>query len=109
MSMSVEDRTEEELKKIAKDIVSGHIFTDRHLKDKNDFTHVFMIAAFWEEKHWISFRDGDIGLCYEYMDKAGPRTINGLPSFLSIQFLNKKDTEKLAKYVVKIQEALNSI
>ena len=36
-------KTDEELKKIAVDIVEGKIFSDRHLRSSNDIKSVFMV------------------------------------------------------------------
>lgn len=39
-----------------------------------------------------------IGLMYEYLDKSTQLSINGNPTFYSLQLLNIEDTEKMFKY-----------
>ena len=62
-----------------------------------------------EEKAKKDFMEQDIGLIYEYIEKAGPRSINGHPSFFSCQTLNKEDTTKMFKHYEKLnkQEKVN--
>lgn len=111
--MVMKKRTDEELKQIAKDLYAGKIFTDRHLKqhEMSMLNFVFMPLAFLNEKEKEEFRAtakaGQFGLIYEYIDKALPRSINGLPMFTSMRLLSKDDTEKVNEYyesVVKVME-----
>lgn len=52
----------------------------------------------------------NIGMVYEYMDKAGPRSVNGYPMFMSINVLSIEETKKFAdKYnkYIKLREKLD--
>jgi len=50
----------------------------------------------------------NIGMVYEYMDKAGPRSVNGYPCFMSMQIVSYDDAqrfvEKYNSYVKKRKE-----
>jgi hypothetical protein len=65
--------TEEEIKKLAKDIYTGLVFTDRHIQVASP------------------------GMIYEYMDKAGPMSINGMPMFCSFRFISQEDAKKVSQ------------
>ena len=94
-------RTDEELKQIAVDIYEGRIFTDRSISEGCDAGMVFLpviLGAFKDESE-----EGlkDIKLIFEYMDKAGPRSINGMPMFFSCQVLRTDDFKKMSEYFDK--------
>lgn len=36
-----------------------------------------------------------VGMLYEYMDKAGPRSVNGYPCFFSFRWLDKRDSRRV--------------
>jgi predicted nucleotidyltransferase len=91
-------KTDEELKKIATDLLDGKIFCDRQVTNPNDIAMVFMpivLGAFSEMKDEVR---KDIGFLYEYIDKAGPRAVNGMPCFFSVRYLNKEETAKMFKF-----------
>lgn len=80
-------KTDLELKQIAADIYEGKIFTDRHIKNQKDLTFVFMPLMLGGFKNVPENDIKKIGLIYEYLDKAAPRSINGMPCFTSLRFL----------------------
>lgn len=106
-------KTDEELKKIATDLYKGQLFTDRHIKDNRLFTNVFMPFVFMDKKQISEFRknidNGKIDLIFESIDKAGPRTINGMPIFMSFQTLDKEETKKVFEYYEKIKESIDKL
>jgi hypothetical protein len=88
-------RTDDELKQIALDLHQGRIFTDRHCPDPETFRMVFMLFVFMTEEHLDQLKADPPGLIFEYLDQAGPRSVNGMPSFFSCQMLNKADTDRV--------------
>jgi hypothetical protein len=57
-----------------------------------------MVEWCLEERFEIQYDDShiqEIGMIFEYYDKAGPRSINGFPCFFSFQILNRTDTQKV--------------
>ncbi len=99
-------RKDAELKQIARDLYSGQIFCDRHIKVPADFARVFMILNLMRPEDRLKFSERDIGLVYEYLHKAAPLTCNGLPCFFSLQTLTKAETEKTFEYCEKLENAL---
>lgn len=102
-------RTDEELKQIAKDCVDGKIFTSSMVKDNDSLSMVFMPLIFMNEEQSKEFEKAIPYMLFEYYDKAGPRSINGMPIFYSFQQLSKQECEKLQDYVNKIREGISKV
>lgn len=98
-----------EIKNLALDLISDKIFTHCHMDKEDDLPKVFMpiaLGAF----HGVDDEGlKDIGLIYEYMDKAGPRAINGSPSFMSMKYLSKTDTERLFQKAKEMTKVIDNI
>jgi len=88
-------RTDDELKVIAVDLYDGKIFSDRHMRDENSLLVVFMPIAFGAFNNWTKERLDTLGIIYEYLSEAGPRSVNGMPTFMSFRLLNREETEKM--------------
>jgi hypothetical protein len=89
---------EEELRRLAADIVDDRVFTSAHVPPEQlgDLKLVFMVLMFLgDSKGWLQ----DAGMLFEYMDKAAPRTINGMPMFFSVRKVIKKDIPALTLYM----------
>lgn len=117
-------RSEDELTEIAKDIALNKIFTSAHMHE-NDWAGclglVFMpmaLGAFAKEppkdfevgalkEEGVTLKD--VGLIYEYWDKAGPRSINGYPIFWSCSVLNHEDTKFVLDKATKLQEQIEAL
>lgn len=105
-----------DLKKLAVDLYENRIFTDRHLIMDNQahlLTSVFMPIMFgaFSGKTQEDLKN-EIGMIYEYYDKAGPRSINGYPMFLSLRVITPKETEKMLLYYEeykKMKEAFSNM
>lgn len=82
-----------ELKQIAVDLAEGHIFSNIHLGEHNKhmLQSVFMVMIFLDEKARKDMEEKDIVFVYEYISKAGPTSINGLPVFMSMRMMGKED------------------
>lgn len=103
-------KTDEELKQIALDLFKGSIFSDRHLiNEPNMLTSVFMILPMLDKEKLEELKNNDVHFIFEYLNKALPRSINGCPAFMSAQYLNKDDTEKMFKYYREIERKVESV
>lgn len=93
-------KTDDELKQLSMDLANGKIFTNRHLPehDKTSLGMIFMPLVLGAFKDRDEEDIKDIGLIYEYYDKAGPRSINGYPSFFSFGFLDTNDCNRMHAY-----------
>lgn len=90
----IPNQTKEELAQIANDIFKGYIFTDRHVHNQNDIGMVFMPLLFMgkkeDEDEGVETELNDWGMVYEYVSKAGPRSCNGMPMFMSFHIPNNQ-------------------
>lgn len=85
-------KTDQELEALAWDIVAGKVWgtwsaPDAHMS--------FMVLAMLRPEDAEDMKAQEIVHVYEYMDKAGERGINGMPSFMSMSLISKTDTIKL--------------
>lgn len=83
------------LKAIAVGIKEGRVWTSNHCRDVDELRMSFMILALMEKDDLGELIAGGVHTFFEWMDKAGPRSINGLPCFFSCDYLNKEDWEKV--------------
>jgi hypothetical protein len=71
------------------------------------------IKAFadWEAmcERWRQEFISNIGVIYEWMEKAGPRSVNGYPTFFSCRLLHKEDWERAKVAIVREQERRETI
>jgi len=90
--------TDEELKQFAVDLFEGKIFTSARIPEAEAATilpSVFMPLFFMDEDLRKDFVESKPVLVFEYLSKAGPRSINGYPMFTSMQFLNEEEYNKM--------------
>ena len=104
-------KTDDELKQIAKDFKEGKIFSTQHkpLSDNliNMITSVFLPLGFMDQEQHKKLEAESPVVMYEYLDKAGPRSICGMPMFFSFQYLNSEEWNKVVEYHSKLVDAEN--
>jgi hypothetical protein len=66
---------------------------------------VFMVLGLMDQNARQQLIDDKPGLLYEYLDEAGPRSINGRPIFTSMKVLNESDTDKVLEKSRKLDAA----
>lgn len=90
---------DEELVQIAKDLLEGRIFTDRNLEpgDARMLGSIFLPLALMDEAQAKKMMADRVSMVFEYLNKAGPRGINGYPFFTSCRVMNCSDFEKFAE------------
>jgi hypothetical protein len=109
---SIPAQSEEFLTQLAKDIAMNKVFTSDHIRREewdNILGMVFMPIVLGAFSEFSEEARKDIGMVYEYYDKAGPRSINGYPIFFSFAMVNVKDRLFVWDKYEKIQEALKSV
>ena len=102
-------RTSEELRQIAQDIHAGRIFTERHLTSGELLGCVFLPISFMDDAAIKGMQEAKVGMIFEYLDKAGPRSVNGYPIFLSFQTATEEEAAKVWGYYGAIKEAVDSV
>lgn len=97
-------KTNDELRQIALDLADGKIFSDRHLGDQSHMIgSVFMpvILGAFSDLTKEEIDSGKVSFLYEYLSEAGPMAVNGFPTFFSVKYLNKEETEIMFDYFNK--------
>lgn len=100
-----EPKTDDELRQLAMDIVDNKVFTDRHMQEHEAHMlgQVFMPIIFMDQEQSKAVFE-DVGMVYEYYSEAGPRSVNGLPMFMSVRFLSNEETNRIAPMIKEIQD-----
>jgi hypothetical protein len=91
-------KTDAELRQIAMDIYHGHIFTDRSIRNKDDLnllSMIFMPLALMGKEGADQMIERKVSMVYEYLDRAGPRSVNGYPTFMSMKYLTEDEVQRL--------------
>ena len=88
-----------ELKKLAVDAVDGKIFGTWNMKESDSLEIVFMPIALMDDNSRQGLIDKDVFHIYEYIDKAGPRSINGLPIFSSFKGISKEEWDQTVLFI----------
>ena len=83
--------TLKELKEIAVDLAEGKIFSNLHINEHNKIESVFMVLIFMDSEQRKVLSDNNVVFMYEYIEKANPLSVNGMPTFFSMRYLNKED------------------
>lgn len=83
--------SDERLREFVLGVCDGRIFTSVQVKDPNLLGMVFMVIALGGLSDLTKAEVEDVGCIWEWMDKAGPRSINGLPIFTSCHIMGKAD------------------
>jgi hypothetical protein len=103
-------KTDAELKGIAEGLAAGRIFSDRHIPP-NELSgfEVFLPLTMMSPDDFEKFKKMDVGMIYEYLDNAGPRSVNGFPIFLSFKTLTKDETRKVLATWKALKEATAAV
>jgi hypothetical protein len=97
-------RTDEELKKLAQDVADGLVYGSWAVPEGQDPNMCFMVSLFMGAKEHLNMMAAGIVHNYEYLSEAGPRSVNGMPSFFSMKQINAPDFEKLREYCKILQD-----
>lgn len=104
--------TDKEVNDLAQKIVSGQVFTDRHIRegDQNLVGTIFMPLIFMKPNQIRALKNNPPAMVYaDYKNTMGSRSINGYPSFGTVVFVwHQEDVEKVFQRVKEINEFMNS-
>lgn len=104
-------RPEKELNRLARDIVQQQVFLSVYIReaDMQMLGMIFMPLGLGALADMSEAEVNDIGVVYEYYDKAGPRSVNGYPIFFSCHIISRQDWEYVVKKVDGMREAMKAI
>jgi hypothetical protein len=104
-------KTEDELKQLAADILARRIFTSGMIQAPQDIPLVFrsfLRKNKLERKELQQkMKTGQAALFYEYLSEAGPSSLNGIPTFSSVQILSKAEVQEVQKHLDALNTALD--
>lgn len=100
--------TEDEIKELARDLATGHLFTHWHLPENEGHMlgSVFMPAGLGG---LANYDLRQIGLICEHLSKAGPRAVNGYPMFMSMRVINVEQADEIRTKAQAMQEAMGAV
>lgn len=97
----IPDQEPAALLKLARDIMAGDVFGSWGVRQANDMRMVFMTIALGA---YGKGAPENLAHVYEYVSEAGPRSINGMPMFMSHKEINHSDFEKLVNLITTLTE-----
>lgn len=79
--------TDEEINVLAEDIYRDRVFTSDHIRKEDlNMLHVIFVPLVFADKKWIEMMQKDApGMIYEHLSEAGPKSVNGYPTFFSLR------------------------
>lgn len=100
--------TDDEINVLAEDIFRGKVFTSAQVRteDRNMLPAIFLPLALANQKLIEEMRKETPGMIYEHLCEAGPSSINGYPTFLSVHMVSQSDTKKVWEKYDKIKKAV---
>lgn len=100
---------DKEKKTLAVDIVEGRVFGTWSIREDNIniIPLIFMPLALANKDILEGMEKDNITQIYEYMDKAGPRGINGFPTFFSMHMINEDDWKEVRAMCEKYKKQKN--
>ena len=110
--MEYTPKTDEEIKTLADDLIAGRIFTDRHIPESEmpqGLGMVFLTVALAGKETIEAWMKAKVTLFYEYLNQAGPRSVNGMPIFMSHRVLNVDDAARLFDLYHKMKAAMDAV
>lgn len=83
-------------------------YFDMFMCPQSDITTVFLPLALGGLRGYTSDQLREL-VVYEYMEKAGDRSINGMPIFMSCRLMLRSDRLRLQEALIKMEAALMKI
>jgi hypothetical protein len=104
-------KTDAEIKELALQLYRGEIFTSMQIPEESMqlLGSIFMPLIFLDAIAQKQLIVNGAFSFYEFISEAGPRSINGFPSFISMRYLNKEDTRRVLDRFFVIEKALNDV
>lgn len=95
-------KNDKELRQIAKDILAGKIFTDRHVENIIVIPLIFPTLISGELKDYGEEQIKKIGMVYQYRDKAD-FDVDGMPVFLTAIIITEEEVKKVSEYYEELK------
>jgi len=83
--------TDADLRTFVVEFCNGQIFTSAQIMDDSLLGNVFMPLIFGAFEKASREYVEEIGIVWERLSQAGPRAINGMPTFFSMHIMHRDD------------------
>lgn len=99
---------DDEINALAEDIYRDRVFTSDQIRqgDLNILPVIFMALVFADQKLIEKMQKDAPGMIYEHFSEAGPRSVNGYPTFVSLHIVSKEDAKKVWEKFEQIKKAV---
>jgi hypothetical protein len=97
-------RTEQELRQLATDIAEGKVFGTWCMSNLDFIPNVFMVINFLDDTSLEQIAKEKPVHIYEYLDKAQPMGVNGMPTFFSMNFISGQEWVLLLSMIDKLKK-----
>lgn len=103
--------TDDEINSLAEDIYRDRVFTSNHVRpgDLNMLPVIFVPLVFADKKFIEMMQKDAPGMIYEHFSEAGPRSVNGYPTFFSFHIVSQEDAKKVWEKVEQIKKAVGEV
>ena len=100
--------TDDEINALAEDIYRDRVFTSDQLRqgDLNMLPVIFVPLVFADKKIIELMQKDAPGMIYEHLSEAGPRSVNGYPTFFSFHIVSQEDAKKVWEKFEQIKKAV---
>jgi hypothetical protein len=103
MTEAIKPKTPEEIETLAQDVAAGLVFGSWQLQPGDPILSIFMPLAFMDKSDTEKCKEAGFEHCYEYIDKASPRSVNGFPCFFSFNWITREDFHRMLDAVKEIR------
>lgn len=86
--------TDEQLKEFVLGLCDGKLLTSAQVRQPDLIPMIFLPVAFGVFNGWSKEEIENIGVLWEWNDRAGLRGINGYPIFSSLRMMHKEDWKR---------------
>lgn len=100
--------TDVEINALAEDIYRDRVFTSDQIRQGDlNMLPVIFIPLVFADKKWIEMIQKDApGMIYEHLSEAGPRAVNGYPTFFSFHIVSQEDAKKVWEKFEQIEKLI---
>lgn len=102
-------RNDREIKELALNIYRGDIFTSLQVRESDTYllSSIFMPLMFMDQEQIDKMKEHKAYMLYASMSDAGPRSINGYPIFMSMNYIDEEDCKKVFEKYEAMKKAID--
>lgn len=101
--------TDDRVREVAQELVAGRIFGSWMIPEGESPMVVFMVLAFMDHAALKEMEAAGIDHVFEHMSKANAVSVNGYPTFFSLQHINNADLLRVLATAKAIKDAIKAV